>query len=220
MGRCRWLSLCLLVISLLLVGPVKAVEEENNAVLVEFAVQLSSTEVGEFTLEIHPDWAPLGAARFLELVDTEGFWKGIRFFRVISGFMAQFGIHGKHEVSAVYREMKLKDDPVVESNKRGYISFATSGKDSRTTQMFINLVDNTNLDGMGFSPFGKVIKGMDVVDKIYSGYGEGAPNGRGPDQGLIQDEGNRYLKRHFPNLSYVKSVKRVVHDEVDKAEEL
>lgn len=180
-----------------------------SSVSVKFEVQLSSGVSDSFIVEIHPDWAPLGAERFLELVDTEGFWKGIRFFRVISGFMAQFGIHGKPSIAAEWKEKKLKDDPVKESNKRSYISFATSGEDSRTTQMFINLVDNTNLDGMGFSPFGRVISGMDVVDKIYSGYGEGAPSGAGPEQGRIQMEGNRYLKRQFPNLSYIKSVKRL-----------
>lgn len=176
---------------------------------VEFEVQLKTGVSGTFVLEVHPDWAPLGAERFLELVDADGFWKGIRFFRVIEGFMAQFGIHGKPAVAAEWKGRTLKDDPVVESNKRGYVSFATSGENSRTTQMFINLVDNTNLDGMGFSPFAKVVRGMDVVDQIYSGYGEGAPSGKGPDQGKIQSEGNKYLKKQFPNLSYVKAVRRL-----------
>ena len=110
-------------------------------------------------------------------------------------------------MASVWSEKKLQDDEVVELNRRGYISFATSGKDSRTTQMFINLVDNTNLDLMGFSPFGKVVEGMDIVDRIYSGYGEGAPSGKGPDQGRIQSRGNKYLKKYFPKLSYVRSVK-------------
>jgi len=176
---------------------------------IEFEVQLKSGVSSTFVLEVHPDWAPIGAERFLELVDTDGFWKGIRFFRVIEGFMAQFGIHGKPAVAAEWKGKTLKDDTVVESNKRGYVSFATSGENSRTTQMFINLVDNTNLDGMGFSPFAKVVRGMDVVDQIYSGYGEGAPSGKGPDQGKIQSEGNKYLKKQFPKLSYVKAVRRL-----------
>lgn len=185
-----------------------------SSVSVKFEVQLSSGVSDFFIMEIHPEWAPLGAERFLELVDTDDFWKGIRFFRVISGFMAQFGIPGKPDVAAAWKEKTLKDDPVKESNKRSYVSFATSGENSRTTQMFINLVDNTNLDGMGFAPFGQVISGMEVVDKIYSGYGEGAPSGQGPEQGRIQAEGNKYLKRQFPNLSYIKSVKRVDEQEL------
>ena len=188
----------------------------EGAVMVEFDITLAPGQVGTFVIEVHPEWSPLGAERFLELIDTDGFWKGIRFFRVISGFMAQFGIHARPEVSAEWKSKTLKDDPVVESNLRGYISFATSGQDSRTTQMFINLVDNTNLDGMGFSPFGKVVEGMNVVDQIFSGYGEGAPSGSGPEQGRIQSEGNRYLKRQFPKLSYINSVVRVEEETATK----
>mmetsp|Transcript_14186 Transcript_14186/g.20802 ORF Transcript_14186/g.20802 Transcript_14186/m.20802 type:complete len:175 (-) Transcript_14186:487-1011(-) len=167
-------------------------------------------------MEVHSDWAPIGAKRFLDLVDGIGptgnrqpeysgetFWKGLRFFRVIDGFMAQFGIASKHDISAQWVNAKLKDDPVKESNKKGYVTFATSGPDSRTSQMFINFGDNSFLDSQGFAPFAKVVQGMEVVDQIYKGYGET------PDQGMIQDEGNRYLKRKFPNLSYVKSVQRV-----------
>lgn len=204
-------------------------EKDIDVTLVEFEIQLSPGKSGKFILEIHPEWAPLGAARFLELVDGDGkgndnFWKGLRFFRVIEGFMAQFGIPGKPEVAQQWRERKILDDPVVQSNLRGFVSFATSGQDSRTTQMFINLVDNTNLDGMGFAPFAKVLEkegssGMDVVDQIYNGYGEGAPNGQGPEQGRIQSEGNKYLKRYFPNLSYVKSVKRVTFPNDDNNNE-
>ena len=189
----------------------------EDTVLVEVDVQLAPGKDGSFVLEIHPSWAPLGAERFLNLVDGNGingnpapdisgeaFWKGLRFFRVVTGFVAQFGIASKHDVSAIWREAKMKDDPVVESNKRGTIVFATSGADSRTSQMFINFQDNANLDGMGFAPFGRVVKGMEeTVDQIYSGYGER------PEQARIQDEGNRYLKKEFPNLSYVKSVRRI-----------
>jgi len=208
-------SVCIVLLVGLLSNPVHSVNLKKDTVYVEFEVQLTFESKGTFTLEVHPEWAPLGAKRFLELVDdTEGFWKGLRFFRVISGFMAQFGIAGNPDIAAQWKEKTIPDDPVMESNKRGYVSFATSGENSRTTQMFINLVDNTNLDGMGFSPFAVVVKGMDVVDRIYSGYGEGAPSGRGPNQMKIQLEGNRYLKRNFPLLSYVKSVKRV--DEIEQ----
>lgn len=169
--------------------------------VVTFDVTLAKDQTASFELEVHPDWAPLGAARFKEMIEAE-FFKGVRFFRVISGFMAQFGIHPKPAIAAEWRGKTLKDDPVVESNKRGYISFATSGKDSRTTQMFINFADNANLDGMGFSPFGKVLgKGMEVVDRIFAGHGET------PNQGEIQSKGNAYLKRSYPKLSYINSVR-------------
>lgn len=179
--------------------------------IVEFTVQLENGQ-DTFEVTVHPEWAPLGAARFKELIDIN-FLSSCRFFRTIAGFMSQFGIPGKPEVAAEWRDKKILDDPVVGSNKRGFLSFATSGKDSRTTQMFINLADNANLDGMGFSPFAEVTKGMDVVDKIYSGYGEGGAgdgsDGKGPAQGRVQSDGNKYLKRVFPRLSYIVSTRAV-----------
>jgi len=188
--------------------------EGADAWSVEFTVNLSPGNVDKFVLEVHPDWAPLGAARFRELIEAD-FFKGLRFFRVISGFMAQFGIHGNPKIAAEWKTKTLKDDPVKGSNSRGMVSFATSGKDSRTTQMFINFGDNANLDGMGFSPFAKVKSGgMDVVDKIFKGYGEGAPSGKGPEQGRIQSEGNKYLKRSFPNLSYIISTRVLGKEEL------
>merc|ERR1711907_191855 len=180
---------------------------------VEFTVNLEPGKQGTFTMEVHPDWAPLGAARFKELIDSD-FFKGARFFRVIEGFMAQFGIHANPKIAAEWKTKTLQDDPVKEKNARGMVSFATSGKNSRTTQMFINFKDNTNLDGMGFSPFAKVKTGMDVVDSLYKGYGEGAPSGKGPEQGRIQSEGNRYLKKSFPNLSYIVSARKISRDEL------
>eukprot|EP00808_Paulinella_micropora_P021734 g54598.t1 len=173
---------------------------------VKFNVVLSTGKRDSFKVEVHPEWAPLGAARFKTLVEAD-FFRNVRFFRVISGFMAQFGISGKPSIAAKWRERTLVDDPVIQSNKRGFISFATSGKDSRTTQMFINFGDNSNLDNMGFAPFAKVLgDGMEVVDQIYAGYGEGAPSGKGPEQGRIQSEGNSYLKKEFPKLSFIISV--------------
>jgi peptidyl-prolyl cis-trans isomerase A (cyclophilin A) len=154
---------------------------------------------GHVDIEVHAGWAPIGAARFMELVEAD-FFAGVRFFRVIPRFMAQFGIHGDPAVSAGWKGMTLRDDPVVESNARGYLSFATSGKNTRTTQLFINYVDNKRLDSMGFSPFAKVVRGMDVVDRIYE-------IGEKPDQARIQSDGNAYLEKNFPQLTYIESLR-------------
>jgi peptidyl-prolyl cis-trans isomerase A (cyclophilin A) len=162
------------------------------------------TSKGSFVIEVHRDWAPNGADRFYNLVKN-GFYNDARFFRVLDGFMAQFGINGNPELSAVWRDANIKDDPVKQSNTRGTVTFATAGPNTRTTQVFINFGDNAGLDGQGFSPFGKVVSGMDVVDSLYSGYGEGAPNGEGPDQGRLQAYGNAYLQKSFPKLDYVKT---------------
>ncbi len=161
------------------------------------------TSKGLFSIQVTRDWAPLGADRFYNLVKS-GFFDDVRFFRVLEGFMAQFGIHGDPKVSAVWRERKIADDPVKSSNKRGYVTYAMAGPNTRTTQLFINFGDNARLDPSGFSPFGQVVTGMDVVDKLYSGYGEGAPSGGGPEQGRIQMEGNEYLKKEFPKLDSIK----------------
>jgi peptidyl-prolyl cis-trans isomerase A (cyclophilin A) len=161
------------------------------------------TSKGAFVIEVHRDWAPNGADRFYNLVKN-GFFDNARFFRVISGFMVQFGINGDPKLSAVWREARIKDDPVKKSNARGAITFATAGPDTRTTQVFINYADNSRLDGQGFAPFGTVASGMDVVDKLYNGYGEGAPSGQGPAQERIQREGNAYLTSQFGKLDYIK----------------
>ena len=161
------------------------------------------TSKGVFVIDVRREWAPVGADRFYNLVKN-GFYDDNRFFRVISGFMVQFGINGNPQVSTPWRNAQIKDDPVKQSNKRGFITFATSGPNSRTTQVFINFGDNARLDGMGFASFGQVSSGMNVVDQLYSEYGEGAPGGRGPNQGRIQGEGNAYLTRDFPNLDFVR----------------
>jgi peptidyl-prolyl cis-trans isomerase A (cyclophilin A) len=168
-----------------------------------FKAQFDTTK-GKFTVEVTRSLSPNGADRFYNLVRS-GYFKDIAFFRVIPGFMCQFGIHGDPAVSAKWGDANIADDPVKGSNTRGTITFATAGPGTRTTQLFINFGDNTGLDGQGFSPFGKVTDGMDVVDKINSEYGEGAPAGRGPEQGRVQMEGNAYLKSDFPNLDYIKS---------------
>lgn len=160
------------------------------------------TSKGSFVIQVTRAWAPQGADRFYNLV-RNGFFDDGRFFRVISGFMVQFGLNGDPALNAKWRVARIPDDRVSQSNTRGMVTFATSGPNARTTQVFINFDDNSRLDGMGFAPFGKIVSGMDVVDKLYSGYGEGAPNGRGPDQNRIQTEGNAYLTQSFPRLDHV-----------------
>jgi peptidyl-prolyl cis-trans isomerase A (cyclophilin A) len=161
------------------------------------------TSKGAFVIDVRREWAPVGADRFYNLVKN-GFFDDNRFFRVISGFMVQFGINGNPQVAAQWRSAQIKDDPVKQSNKRGFITFATAGPNSRTTQVFINFADNARLDGSGFAPFGQVSSGMNVVDQLNSEYGEGAPQGRGPNQGRIQNEGNTYLTKEFPNMDFVR----------------
>ena len=162
------------------------------------------TSKGRFTIQVTRAWAPVGADRFYNLVKN-GFFDEARFFRVIDNFMVQFGIHGNPTIAKAWTSARLQDDPVKQSNRRGFVSFATAGPNTRTTQVFINFRDNTNLDKMGFAPFGEVVAGMDVVDRLYSGYGEGAPSGKGPDQGRVQAEGNAYLNKEFPRLDFVKA---------------
>lgn len=162
------------------------------------------TTKGDFVIHVTRAWAPNGADRFYNLVKN-GFYDSVKFFRVVPGFMVQFGINGDPNLSKIWREATIPDDPTKQSNKRGFVTFATAGPNTRTTQIFINFVDrNAFLDSQGFAPFGQVTQGMDVVDKINSEYGEGAPRGRGPDQGRMQAEGNAYLEKLFANLDGVK----------------
>ena len=189
-------------------APVSAGDLSNPASLNEKAPATYKvkfdTSKGSFVVEVHRDWAPNGADRFYNLVKN-GFYNDARFFRVISGFMVQFGINGNPQISKVWRDANIKDDPVKASNKRGMITFATAGPDTRTTQVFVNFGNNAGLDDQGFAPFGQVISGMEVVDALYAEYGEGAPQGAGPDQGLVQSQGNAYLKKDFPKLDYIKT---------------
>lgn len=158
------------------------------------------TSKGDIVVEVHRDWAPIGAARFQELVEAK-FFDECRFFRVVPNFVVQFGINGDPQTNVAWRSKRIADDPVKQSNKRGYLTFATSGPNSRTTQLFINLRDNERLDGMGFSAFGKVIEGMKIVDELFSGYGET------PDQGQIQSAGNAYLTKTFAKLDFIKTAR-------------
>jgi peptidyl-prolyl cis-trans isomerase A (cyclophilin A) len=196
-----------LLLALVIAAPAYSQSLGNPAALKEQAPPVYKAEFdtskGPFVVEVHRDWAPNGADRFYNLVKN-GFYDNTRFFRVIEGFMAQFGVNGDPKVSAVWREARIKDDPVKVSNKRTFVTFATAGPNTRTTQIFVSYGDNSNLDSQGFAPFGQVVSGMKVVDSLYSGYGEGAPGGRGPNQARVQSEGNAYLASAFPNLDYVK----------------
>jgi cyclophilin family peptidyl-prolyl cis-trans isomerase len=170
-----------------------AKSEGNNVFKVKF-----ECSNGDFVVECHRDWAPLGVARFEELVKS-GFYNEDRFFRVVPGFVVQFGLSGDPAVNKQWFNQRIQDDPVKQTNAKGTLTFATSGKNTRTTQLFINLVDNARLDSMGFSPFGKIVEGMDVVQKITAQYGEM------PDQQMIQFKGNEYLKAAFPKMDYIKT---------------
>jgi peptidyl-prolyl cis-trans isomerase A (cyclophilin A) len=158
------------------------------------------TSKGVIVIEVHRDWAPLGADRFYNLVKN-GFYDGCRFFRVLDGFMAQIGMNGDPSIQRVWGNANFRDDPVKDSNKRGYVTFAkASAPNSRSTQFFINYGDNSRLDADGFAPFGQVVTGMDLVDMLYKGYG----SSNVPDQGRITAEGNAYLIKEYPKLDFVK----------------
>ena len=155
-----------------------------------------TTSAGPITIQVTRAWAPLGADRFYNLVKHH-FFDGAAFFRVVPGFVVQFGLSANPKVSQAWSTANIKDDPVKQSNHRGYLTFATAGANTRTTQLFISLGENARLDGMGFAPFGTVVEGMDIVDKIYSGDGER------PDQGLITAQGKTYLDANFPKLDKI-----------------
>jgi peptidyl-prolyl cis-trans isomerase A (cyclophilin A) len=170
-----------------------------------FRVRFETTK-GPFVVDVTREWAPRGADRFYNLVRA-GYYDDVAFFRVIGGFMVQFGINGDPRVNAAWQMARIPDDPVTQSNRRGMVTYAMAGPDTRTTQLFINFRDNQGLDGQGFSPFGRVVEGLAVVDSLYSGYGEGAPRGMGPDQGRAQAEGNAYLRGSFPRMDFVKTAR-------------
>ncbi len=158
------------------------------------------TSKGDFIMEVHRAWAPIGADRFYNLVRT-GFYDDSRFYRVRAGFIVQFGLPGEPAVTAVWKDRAMPDDPVVESNEKGFVAYAMTGPDTRTTQLYINLDDNTRLDDQGFAPIGRIVGGMDVVEQLYAEYDESAGGGmRGGNQGKIIAEGNAHLDAEFPNL--------------------
>jgi peptidyl-prolyl cis-trans isomerase A (cyclophilin A) len=164
-----------------------------------YKAQFTTTK-GDFVVEVHRDWAPLGADRFYNLV-MNGFFTDAAFFRVVPNFIVQFGLGANPAVNQVWQKANIKDDPVKQSNKRGTLTFATAGPNTRTTQLFINFRDNAGLDTQGFAAFGSVTEGMEIVDKLYAGYGER------PDQGRITSEGKAYLDKSFPMLDRITAAK-------------
>jgi peptidyl-prolyl cis-trans isomerase A (cyclophilin A) len=181
-----------------LLDPSLATEEAPDV----YRVKMETT-AGDFIIEVHREWAPRGADRFYNLVKI-GYFNDVAFFRVIAGFMAQAGFHGNPAVSKAWLNSLIKDDPVKQSNSPGTVSFAMRGPDTRSAQIFINYGDNAYLDDSGFAPFGRVVEGLESVNALYSGYGEGAPNGKGPGQGKLYRRGNEYLEAEFPELDYIK----------------
>ncbi len=192
-------SILALALATMLATPALAQTEQAPA---SYKVKFDTSK-GPFVVQVTRAWAPQGADRFYNLVKS-GFYDDVRFFRVVSGFMVQFGINGNPATMARWRDQPINDDPVTQSNKRGTITFATAGPNTRTTQVFINFKDNGPLDRSGFAPFGQVISGMNVVDALNAEYGEGAPRGRGPDQSRLQREGNAYLAKEYPRMDFVK----------------
>lgn len=172
-----------------------------------FTVRVTTTR-GSFDLKVHRDWSPRGADRLYWLVNHR-YYDGVRFFRVLPKFVAQFGMSGDTAVGRLWRDRRIPDDTVKRGNVRGTLSFATSGPGSRTTQLFINLGNNQRLDAQGFSVTAQVVAGMEVVDSLYQGYGEGPPRGKGPSQGQIASEGEAYLARDFPKLDKILSARVV-----------
>lgn len=177
---------------------------EMNMMAPEIFQVRFTTSKGDFVVEAHREWSPNGVDRFFNLV-RNGFYDGTRFFRVLDGFVAQWGINGDPTIQARWRNANIPDDPVVETNTRGRLTYAKGGPNTRSTQLFINYGDNTRLDALDFPPIGEVIEGMEVVDALHSGYGEGPPGGSGPNQGQIQMQGNTYLNARFPELDYIES---------------
>ncbi len=159
-----------------------------------------ATTQGDFTIECHREWAPIGADRFYNLVRA-GYYDDSRFYRTVPNYIVQFGIAGDPSISRIWRKQTIADDPVRQSNVRGFIGYAMTGPDTRSTQVYINMRDNSRLDSQGFAPFGKVVEGMDVVEKLYSGYGENSGGGmRAGKQDRMFEEGNAFLDRDFPKL--------------------
>ncbi len=189
-------------------GQGKAAHKPNRALLhpellkekapATFKIKFQTTK-GSFVVECKRAWSPAGVDRFYNL-SKNGFFDNIKFFRVVQGFVVQFGMHGDPAVGAKWRDANIPDEKVVKGNKRGFLTYAKSGPNTRSTQYFINLADNDRLDEMGFPAFGHVTEGMDVVDKLYNGYGEA------PNQGQIAEKGNAYLDSEFPKLDFVQKV--------------
>ena len=175
--------------------------EAKTPAPVRYDIRFDTTR-GPFVVAVHRDWAPLGADRLYHLVQGE-YYDGNLVFRVIRGFMAQWGVNPQPEVNAAWRLARLPDDPVVVSNTRGRLTFAMAGPNTRTTQLFVNLADNETLDRSGFAPVGEVVTGWEVVEALYSGYGDARPRGRGPSQERLGAEGAAYAEK-FPKLDRIQ----------------
>jgi peptidyl-prolyl cis-trans isomerase A (cyclophilin A) len=202
----RYWAVAILVILAACAAPPPAAKKAEAPKPAEMPPQvyrvLFETTKGNFTIEVTRAWAPRGADHFFELVQAK-FYDGVRFHRVIRGFVAQFGINGSPRKNAIWSTAGIQDDPVKEKNRKGTLTFAKLGPNSRTTQVFINLRDNLDLDKSGFPPFAKVVEGMDVVEKLYYSYGELAPRGSGPEPGRIETQGEAYLEARFPRLDQI-----------------
>ncbi len=190
-------------------NPLLRVDKFNDEPPENFSVSFQTTQ-GDFVIKVHKEWAPLGAARFYNLV-KHGWYDGVRFHRVLKNFMVGWGIHDDPYVNAVWKNELLIDDPVIKSNTKGAVSFAKGGANSRTVQVFINYKDNSSLDNRGFAPFGEVVEGMDVIGSLYSEYGDGPPRGEGVYQAMAMAKGAEYFQEEFPNLDRIVRVS-LVHD--------
>jgi len=167
-----------------------------------FTVKLDTSK-GPVVVELHRDWAPIGVDHFYTLVKT-GFYDDVRFHRVARNFVVQFGINGNPQTNHLWSTAELPDDAVKQHNRKGTLTYATRGPNTRTTQLFFNLKDNLGLDDQGFAPIGQVSSGMDIVESFYDSYGDMPPRGQGPNPGLIETQGNEYLQSRFPRLDYIK----------------
>ncbi len=185
-------------------NPLLRADDFKETAPAEYQVTLETSE-GNVVIQVYRDWAPLGADRFYSLA-RGGFYDDARIYRVVPGFMAQFGLNADPYVNQVWKREFLVDDPVVESNTRGRVAFAKGGRHTRTTEIFISYKDNSALDDEGFAPIGEVVEGMDVVDAFYSEYGDGPPRGDGPYQAMAQARGNEYLDADFPELTRIVGV--------------
>lgn len=190
------------------IDPIYDVEKANEQAPEEYRVVLE-TAAGNVVIAVHRAWAPFGADRFYNLVKI-GFYDDVRVYRVVTDFMAQWGFNGEPRVNQLWRNYPIADDPVTHTNARGTVTFATSGPNARTTQVFINYGDNAFLDESGFAPFGEVVEGMDIAAQFHAGYGDGPPKGQGPAQPEIFNQGNAYLDASFPNLT--KIVKATIQE--------
>ena len=201
MRRFWWLAFVAALAGCSTSEPPKPAAKQDTPAPDVFRVNLDTSK-GPVVIEVHKDWAPIGAQHLYELVNR-GYYDGNRFFRVTHAYV-QWGVNGDPQISGLWSTANLRDDPVKESNVRGVVSYAKRGPNTRTTQLFINMKDNTDLDKQGFAPIGKVVSGMDAVESFYSSYGDMPPRGQGPDPSKIETLGNSYLESQFPRLDFIK----------------